>query len=194
MRAGDGNIFPRGLLLLSPIHEVLVLPQQHLQRGIDDVIRGAVNKGGVLLDHESNRLFQLVLALHVLRGFVDDRNMFPRLPFFPLTGRGRNTSQTVPLPVCRAGATARFFGQPKAPKSGVAPAHPSVLPASKLNAAPCATFTLPTTSFHPQGERSGERVGDLRLSRTVHRFSSRDRLDEDDFSLGSSRRKRFSQA
>src|SRR5207253_4761371 len=35
--------------------------------------------------------------------------MFPPLPFFLLSGRGRNTSQTGPFPVCRAGATPRFF-------------------------------------------------------------------------------------
>src|SRR5271165_6421247 len=44
------------------------------------------------------------------------------------------------------------FGQPKAPKSGVAPAHSGVLPASNPNVAPCATSTLSTTSRHPRGD------------------------------------------
>ncbi len=59
-----------------------------------------------------------------------------------------------------------------------------VLPASKLIVAQRATFTLPITSVHPQGERNGERGGDLCLSRTVHLPFPEDRTDADDFSPG----------
>jgi len=62
------------------------------------------------------------------------------------------------------------FGQPKAPKSGVAPAPESVLPVSKLNAAPCATSMLPTTSRHPQGDAKREAEGDDPGSCTLHLF------------------------
>src|SRR5258708_314477 len=69
------------------------------------------------------------------------------------------------------------FGQPKAPKSGVAPAHPSVLPASKLNVAPCATSTLPITSRHPRGDANRDAKGDLCLSCTRHRFQKPQRVE-----------------
>src|ERR1700726_3124625 len=86
------------------------------------------------------------------------------------------------------------FGQPKAPKSGVAPAHPGVLPASKLIVAPRATSTFLITSIHPQGERNGERDGDHCLSRTVHRFPSQNRVATDEFSPGRCQTKRFAPA
>src|SRR5689334_10076563 len=83
------------------------------------------------------------------------------------------------------------FGQPKAPKSGVAPGHPGVLPVSKSNVAPCATFTLPITSVHPKGERNGERHGDYCLSLTVHLPPPKDRPDAGNLSPGRCQRKRF---
>src|SRR5882724_301524 len=69
------------------------------------------------------------------------------------------------------------FGQPKAPQKGVAPAHPGVLPVSKLNVAPCATSTLPTTSRHPPGDANRDGEGDLCLSRTRHRFQEPQRSE-----------------
>lgn len=48
------------------------------------------------------------------------------------------------------------FGHGTVSKSGVAPAQPGVLPASKLIVAPCATSMLPTTSRHPQGDANGD--------------------------------------
>jgi hypothetical protein len=43
---------------------MLVLPQQDLQGRIDDMVRRAVDKGGVLLDSESHGLFEVILAFH----------------------------------------------------------------------------------------------------------------------------------
>src|SRR5713101_8535456 len=86
------------------------------------------------------------------------------------------------------------FGQPKAPKSGVAPAHLGVLPVSKTNVAPCASFTLPITSVHPKGERNGERDGDLGLSRTVHLPSLEDRTDAHGLSPGRCQKRWFAPA
>ena len=60
------------------------------------------------------------------------------------------------------------FGHGTASKSGVAPAHPSVLPVSKLNVAPCATSALPTTSRQPPGDANRDGKGDLCLSCTRH--------------------------
>jgi len=54
-------------------------------------------------------------------------------------------------------------------RSGVAPAHSDVLPASKLNVAPCATSMFPTTSRHPGGDANGDGEGYVCLSRTRHR-------------------------
>jgi len=41
-------------------------------------------------------------------------------------------------------------------RSGVAPAHSEVLPASKWIVALCATSMLPTTSRHPGGDANGD--------------------------------------
>src|SRR5438094_10327730 len=54
-------------------------------------------------------------------------------------------------------------------RSGVAPAHSGVLPASKMIVAPCATAMLPTTSRHPGGDANGDGEGYGCLSRTRHR-------------------------
>src|SRR5262249_33936263 len=63
-----------------------------------------------------------------------------------------------------------FLGQPRAPNKGVAPAHSGVLPVSKLNAAPCATSTFPTTSRHLPGDANRDGEGDLCISRSRHHF------------------------
>jgi hypothetical protein len=56
---GDGDFFPRGLLLLlSLVREVLILPQQHLQRRIDDMIRGAA----ALLLLTNRHLLEFILS------------------------------------------------------------------------------------------------------------------------------------
>jgi len=135
------------------------------------------------VDCRSDALVQLICTLPLLRWFVDlSRCGSPHL-LFNWT-RAKHFANRV-FPCLRGSERPHVsFGQPKAPKSGVAPAHPSVLPATKLNAAQCATSTFPTTSVHPKGEQSGERDGDLYLSSTVHLPSSEDRADADDFSPG----------
>src|SRR5208337_2937208 len=47
-----------------------------------------------------------------------------------------------------------YSGHAIVSKGGVAPAQPGVLPMPKSNAAPRATFTLPTTSRHPRVTRA----------------------------------------
>src|ERR1700675_924365 len=54
-------------------------------------------------------------------------------------------------------------------RSGVAPAHSGVWPASKMNVAPCATSMLPTTSRNPGGDANGDGEGYVCLSRPRHR-------------------------
>jgi hypothetical protein len=60
------------------------------------------------------------------------------------------------------------FGHAPVAKSGVAPAHPGVLPVSKSNPASRATSMLPTTSHHPPGDAKGEAQGDDPISCTRH--------------------------
>jgi len=60
------------------------------------------------------------------------------------------------------------FGHGIVSKSGVAPAHPGVLPVSKSNAARRATSMLPTTSCQPGGDAKGEAQGDDPDSCTLH--------------------------
>jgi hypothetical protein len=60
------------------------------------------------------------------------------------------------------------FGHAPVAKSGVAPAHPGVLPVSKSNPASRATSMLPTTSHHPPGDAKGEAQGDDPVSCTLH--------------------------
>src|SRR5215467_9270274 len=69
------------------------------------------------------------------------------------------------------------FGQPEAPKNGVAPAHSGVLPVSKLNAARRATSTLPTTSRHLPGDANRDGEGDLCISRSRHHFQKPQRAE-----------------
>jgi hypothetical protein len=57
-------------------------------------------------------------------------------------------------------------------RSGVAPAHSGVLPASKPIVASFAASTLPTTSLHPRGDGKRDGTGDLCLSRIRHPFES----------------------
>ena len=60
------------------------------------------------------------------------------------------------------------FGHAPEAKSGVAPAHPGVLPVSESNPASRATSMLPTTSRHPPGDAKGEAQGDDPVSCTLH--------------------------
>jgi hypothetical protein len=62
--------------LLAPAAELHISPNHHLQCGIDDVIRCALDKGGVLLDGNRDRLLQLVFALHHFRRLVNDGHDF----------------------------------------------------------------------------------------------------------------------
>ena len=114
--------------------------------------------------------------------------------FSCFTGRGQNTAQTEPFPVCGAGATPRSVGQPKAAKSGVAPAHPYGLPASNLNVAPCATSMLPITSRHPRGDANRDAKSDLCLSCTRHRAQKPQRAENCDRSKGKCRKTRHGPA
>jgi|ERR1700688_2286090 len=57
-------------------------------------------------------------------------------------------------------------------RSGVAPAHSGVLPASKSIVASCATSTLPTTSRQCRGDANRDGTGDLCLSRIRHPVES----------------------
>src|ERR1700739_1216761 len=59
----------------------------------------------------------------------------------------KGTHNSVPW----AGATPRFFGQPKAPKSGVAPAQLGVLPASKIDCRAMRNLYAPTNFRSPLG-------------------------------------------
>jgi hypothetical protein len=146
------------VLLLSPIYEELVLPQQHLQSGIDDVIRGAVDKRGYFSTTSATGSSTSYSRLTCCGGLlmIDMCFLLFSSCSYPDTGKTlRKQSTTLFAGLERPHDS---FGQPKAHKNGVAPAHPSVLPASILSAAPCATFRLPTTSVHPKGERNGERA------------------------------------
>src|SRR4029077_4756465 len=92
---------------------------------------------------------------------------------------------------CWAGATPRFFWAATGSQKWGRSSPTQVLPASKLIVAQRATFTLTTTSVHPEGERNGERGGDLCLSHTVHRSSPQNQTETYDFVPGRSQRNRF---
>src|SRR5580658_10207202 len=66
----------RRLLLFAPAAEFHVSPNHHLQRGVDDVIRSALDEGGILLDGKRNGFLQLVFALHHLGRLVNDGHRF----------------------------------------------------------------------------------------------------------------------
>ena len=143
------------------------LSDHDLQCGIDDVIRRALDEGRVLVNCNCDWLLQFVFALHHLRWFVDDRHdssfLFSFFLAFLDAGKTHG-EQRITL----------FTGLERPPRfpwqrSGVAPAHSDVLPASKLNVAPCATSMFPTTSRHPGGDANGDGEGYVCLSRTRHR-------------------------
>src|ERR1700691_4000004 len=69
------------------------------------------------------------------------------------------------------------LGSRRLPKVGSLQPNSVFCPCPNLTAAPCATCTLPLTSVHPDGERNGERGGDLCLSCTVHRHYGPQKLE-----------------
>src|SRR6266550_3596246 len=136
------------------------------QCGIDDVIRRALDEGRVLLDGNRDWLLQFVLAIHHLRRLVNDRHdFFFLISIWPYWTRGKTHGEQGIILFTGLERPPRFRWQ----RSGVAPAHSGVLPASKLNVAPCATSMLPTTSRHPGGDANGDGEGYVCLSRTRHR-------------------------
>src|SRR6202035_1465246 len=83
------------------------------------------------------------------------------------------------------------LGSRRLPKVGSLRPNSVFCPRPKVTAAPCASSTLPLTSVHPDGERNGERGGDLCLSCTVHRHCGLQKPETNGFSPGRYRRTQF---
>src|SRR5215472_16185146 len=132
--SGRVTILPFGLrlLLLAPAAEFCVSPNHHLQRGVDDVIRGTLDEGRIFFYCKCDWLLQFVFALHHLRWLVNDGHWSsPLLSFssWPYWDAGQIHRQQ------RLSLFAGLERPPRFPwqRSGVAPAQPSVLPASKID-------------------------------------------------------------
>src|SRR5215470_19312005 len=65
-------LFGLRLLLLTPATEFNVPPNDHLQRGVYDMVRRTLDEGGVLLDGNCDRFLQLVFPLYHFRRLVND--------------------------------------------------------------------------------------------------------------------------
>src|SRR6202167_695588 len=83
------------------------------------------------------------------------------------------------------------LGSRRLPKVGSLQPNSVFCSRPKLTVAPCASSTLPLTSVHPDGERNGERGGDLCLSCTVHRHYGLQKPETNGFSPGRYRRTQF---
>jgi hypothetical protein len=143
-----------------------ISPNHDLQCRVDDVIRRALDEGRVLLDGDRNRFLQFVFGFHHFWRLINDRHDFSSLTFFlALQDAGKTQGEQRIILFTGLERPPRFPWQ----RSGVAPAHSGVLPASKLTVAPCATSMLPTTSRHPGGDANGDGEGYVCLSRTRHR-------------------------
>src|SRR5260221_13146654 len=64
------------LPLLAPAAKLSGLPDDHLQSRVEDVVWGALNEDGVLLDGLRDRVLQLVFAFHHRGRFIVDRHGF----------------------------------------------------------------------------------------------------------------------
>src|SRR5579862_4895698 len=115
------------------------------------MIRRAFNESCVLFDGRHDNVLQLVLPLNKFRSFVDDRHILPPCELSASLDADKTPSKRNAHSVPWAGATPRFFGQPKAPKSGVAPAQLGVLPASKIDCRAMRNLYAPTNFRSPLG-------------------------------------------
>src|SRR5215472_714328 len=166
------TILPFGLrlLLLAPAAEFCVSPNHHLQRGVDDVIRGALDEGRIFLYCKCDWLLQFVFALHHLRWLVNDGHWSsPLLSFssWPYWTRARYTGNGA-FPGSLGWSDRHGFRG-----NGVGSLQPSPVfcPRPKSTLAPGATSVLSITSVHRRGERNGEPTGEPRVSCAVHPFS-----------------------
>src|SRR6202163_2898617 len=115
------------------------------------MIRRAFDERCVLFNGRDDNILQLVLSLNEFRSFVDDRHILPPYELSASLDAGKTRSKRNAHSVPWAGATPRFFGQPKAPKSGVAPARLGVLPASDIDCRAMRNLYAPTNFRSPSG-------------------------------------------
>src|SRR5438445_1807464 len=117
------------LLLFAPAAKLSIFPDDHLQSRVDDVVWGALNEDGVLLDGLRDRVLQLVFAFHHRGRFIDDRHGFSFAVFVATWTRA--CVLCVSISSRRLGwSDAHGF---RGNVSGVAPAQPGFLSASKIN-------------------------------------------------------------
>jgi hypothetical protein len=112
------------------------------------VIRRALDEGRIPLDGNCDRFLQFVLALYHLRRFINDRHDFSFLPYFFLSLLDAGKTQHEQRIILFTGLERppRFPWQ----RSGVAPAQPGVLPASKINCRAMRNLCAPNNFRSPQ--------------------------------------------
>src|ERR1700688_4081426 len=155
------------------------------------MIRRAFDERRVLFDGRDDDVLQLVLSLNEFRSFVDDRHILPPCELSASRTRAKHVVKGTRVPFPGLERPHGSLGSRRLPKVGSLQPNSVFCPRPKLNYAPCATSTLPLTSVHPEGERNGERGGDLCLSCTVHRHYGPQKLETNAFSPDRYRRTPF---